>query len=249
MSCSDPALARRVLELGVDDPAWPAHLVACPECRRLAATLRALAATPTPNPHPPADALIAFDESDPALPADERRRVADHLATCRECADVLRAVPAEAARETPRLRLRPWPWAAAAGWLLAAVLGWRAVDQSGVDPAPGRSDLGGPLLTAEDVVLSTTRGEASRPTEGRSAAGRVLRLHLVLGEDVAVGALLELSIAGKDGIFGAAFTAPVAELDEWVRPVVSLLAERLPPGPLTLRVKTSSGRVVELPLN
>jgi Photosynthesis system II assembly factor YCF48/Putative zinc-finger len=72
-------------------------------------------------PHPDADLLTAFAER--ALPESERAVVAEHLARCHDCRDVLvLALPASVTVEASRL-----PLPVRDGWLRAPVLRWGVV--------------------------------------------------------------------------------------------------------------------------
>ena len=71
--------------------------------------------------HPDADALTAFAER--ALPDSERAVVAEHLARCHDCRDILvLALPATISVETARV-----PLPVRGGWLRAPVLRWGVV--------------------------------------------------------------------------------------------------------------------------
>ena len=71
--------------------------------------------------HPEADVLTAFAER--ALPDSERAVVAEHLARCHDCRDVLAlALPASVSVETIRV-----PLPVRGGWLRAPVLRWGVV--------------------------------------------------------------------------------------------------------------------------
>ncbi|MFZ1160457.1 MAG: zf-HC2 domain-containing protein, partial [Candidatus Sulfotelmatobacter sp.] len=75
----------------------------------------------TTSSHPEADVLTAFAER--ALPKSERAVVAEHLARCHDCRDVLAlALPATVTVETARV-----PLPARGGWLRAPVLRWGVV--------------------------------------------------------------------------------------------------------------------------
>src|SRR5580700_561968 len=71
--------------------------------------------------HPDADVLTAFTER--ALPESERAVVAEHLARCHDCRDILvLALPDAAADDTARV-----PVPARGDWLRAPVLRWGVV--------------------------------------------------------------------------------------------------------------------------
>jgi hypothetical protein len=71
--------------------------------------------------HPDADVLTAFTER--VLPESERAVVAEHLARCHDCRDILAlALPASVVLETVRV-----PLPARGGWLRAPVLRWGVV--------------------------------------------------------------------------------------------------------------------------
>src|ERR1700722_1107889 len=71
--------------------------------------------------HPDADVLTAFGER--ALPESERAVVAEHLARCHNCRDILwLAWPDTVADETARAPVPAW-----GGWLRAPVLRWGVV--------------------------------------------------------------------------------------------------------------------------
>jgi len=71
--------------------------------------------------HPDADALTAFAER--ALPESERAVMAEHLARCHDCRDILvLALPAAVTVETARV-----PLPARGGWLRVPVLRWGVV--------------------------------------------------------------------------------------------------------------------------
>jgi hypothetical protein len=238
MTCRDPALAWRVLELGEDDAGWPSHLAECIACRGAVAIYRAFVASGPPDEHPDAAQLVAYDEGEASLSPEARRDLGAHLAGCAECREALCAVPAEVAVETRRF-VRPWRYVAAAGWLVAAALAWRALEAP-----PSHLTRFDPVVTFEDVVLSNVRGD-SAPAPPVPASAQVLRVHFVLGEDVPAGSKLEVSIQGGEQKYASPFQATVTDLDEWGRPVVALFADWLPPRPFVIGVKTPGGRTTE----
>src|SRR5262249_35611843 len=108
--------------------------------------LRRVAAEDPLETHPAAATLRSYDEEPDALSPRTRAWIEAHLATCAACAEALRSVPQLELRARPLLRA--WPLAAAAGWILAAFLGFRSL-------APARVEPVDPLLSVHSIVLST----------------------------------------------------------------------------------------------
>jgi hypothetical protein len=192
----------------------------------LAATLGRLARQDTLTPHPAAEALRAFDEEPASLAPRTRAWIEAHLARCAACAGALAAVPRLEARARPLL-LRPWPLAAAAGWLLAALLALRA--------GPGSSE---PFPRVHTLVLSSPRGAEPVPIP---LDARLLRLELVLGEEVPLGGVLGLRLEDAGGRAVLARDYPVTDRNERDWPVLTLERAALPEGTLRLTVTAPSG--------
>jgi hypothetical protein len=118
--------------------------------------------------HPDADALTAFAER--SLPESERAVVAEHLARCHDCRDVLAlALPATVTVETARV-----PLPVRGGWLRAPVLRWGVVAAGfAVLTVTGllqyqRRHVGQPFIAAREAsapVPEATTLQASRTEE------------------------------------------------------------------------------------
>jgi hypothetical protein len=195
----------------------------------LESMVRRLAAAEPLEPHPAAAALQSYDEEPGTLSPRTRQWIESHLAACCACRDALRAVPRLELRSRPMGR-RLWPLAAAAGWILAGFLGLRALD-------PGRDERE-PFLAVHTLVLSTPRGGEIPAVP---AGARALRLELVLGEEVPLGASLHVRIEDAEGRAVVEEDRAVEERNERDWPVLTLDREALPRGTVKLRVRTPSG--------
>lgn len=191
----------------------------------LASSVRRIAAEEPLEPHPAAAALRGFDEEPESLSPRTRAWIEAHLGACSACRDALRAVPRLELRARPRWS---WPLAAAAGWILAAALGWRSLGREAREPFPA----------VHSMVLSTPRGGG---TASVPAGARFLRLELVLGEDVPLGARLQLRIEDGAGRTVVDEAREVVEQNERDWPVLTLDREALPRGTVRLRVRTPAG--------
>ncbi|NOT32297.1 MAG: hypothetical protein HOP15_17765 [Planctomycetes bacterium] len=189
--------------------------------------VRRLAAEDPRTTHPAAAALTSYDEEPASLSPRTRQWIESHLVVCSTCRDALSAVPRLELRARP-LRLRLWPFAAAAGWILAAFLGLRALEREQREP----------FLSVHSLVLSTPRGGgiASIP-----AGARILRFELVLGEEVPLGALLQIRIDDAAGRTVVDEAREVEERNERDWPVLTLDRAALPRGTAQLHVRTPAG--------
>jgi hypothetical protein len=190
--------------------------------------VRRLTAEDDLETHPAATALLAYDEEPQGLAPRTREWIAEHIETCLPCAAALAAVPPLGMPSTLLLG-RPWPMAAAAGWLAAAVLvGFLATGGEARET----------LLPAQSLVLSTTRGG---PVPVVREDVQVLRLHLVLAEEVAVGARLDIRIVDAGGGVVWEGSETVRERDEWDWPVLTFDLRSLPRGAVKLHVRPPAG--------
>lgn len=251
MSCIDPEVSRRLQEEGRDHgPQWERHLVACASCRELYAAVASGTRTDDLLVHPQATTLVLYDEDPDSLDPRSREWIENHLASCTGCSDALIQVPggtvpftvhsqvAEIAPARPgRTRSRFWPLAAAAGWVLVAVLTVRSFSEN-----PAEADPAAVPLTLQELTLSATRGETA--TEVLPTTD-VLVITLQLGEEIPLGARLEFALAAADGTLVRTWSAEVQIRDEFDRPRFHLRRSALPSGPLILKVKTPSGLEAE----
>ncbi len=241
MTCIDPALSNRLFESEPKtSPAWAEHLALCRDCRVLHEWLPAALAGAVDGEHPSAEALVDFDSAPHEGDAEAARRTADHLASCEICRGALDAA-AHLGLPTSRVRaqtIRPWLFAAA-GWLIALVLfPWPGLR----DDRPGRPAF----LSSETVTLTAQRG-----TNVPSIAGPtdVVRLQLVLGEDVAVGDSLRVRVTTSSGEIVADGAQTVHETGEHGWPVIVLDRRAIGNGRFSIHVGTRSGLESEFALD
>jgi hypothetical protein len=238
MTCTDPKTSLRLQSADVlDATAWQAHLDACPDCRTFFGAVGQSAAGDPLVTHPSASALWAFDEEPASLAPDIWEWISSHLASCALCAGALAQVPRLALRPLP-VWLRPWPLTAAAGWILALILAVRG-GKGTLEP----TDM---VLDAHSLVLSTTRG-SEIPSAPPNA--RILRLHLILPEDVEPGQRLRLRLADSNGRVIFERDQTVTERDDREWPVLTLDRAALPAGSFRLHVGTPSGQDAIFDLN
>jgi hypothetical protein len=203
-----------------DEPDLPAPL---------AASLRRIAGEEALETHPSAAALARYDEEPAGLSPRTRQWIGDHLASCTACARALSTVP-RLALPSRSLLPRLWPLAAAAGWILAAYLGLGRLGEERAERTP--------FLSVHSLVLSAPRG-GERTTVPADA--RLLRCQLVLGEDVPLGASLQVRIEDAADRVLLDESRVVQERNERDWPVLTLDREALPHGSLHLSVRTPGG--------
>lgn len=249
MRCADPAAAREIEREGVTEgPAFERHLAACAACRGVHAALRGGLAAELEPAHPSAAALVAFDEGAPALEPATRTWLERHLGGCDACREALAAVtpaaaeadaasgvanvPAPAPGAGGEWRRRVWPAAAAAGWIVAAVLAFRAIEGGEAEPA------GDAVARTHTIVLSTQRGASKDQVP---AEAEVLRFEFVLGEPVVRDSTLRLRIERRDGSAVLDRDVRVEELGDWDFPVITLRRGALPREKLLMKVTPPSG--------
>jgi hypothetical protein len=234
MSCVDPKEADRFAASGdTSSPAFQAHAARCPECAGLYATVANVAAR-AGEAHPASSALVAFAEDPGLLSEASRAWIAKHLEQCRHCRAMLEQVPAQGhALERRRSSLRPL--AAAAGWILAALLVIRQVSQPAQDHKV--------VLGSQTITLSQTRGD-SQPRAGSQSTIQdvdVVRFACVLGEDVKAGGKLHLRVEDAAGKTVVDTEVVVDELNDSAWPVIAIKRAALPKGRLTFHVRAPSG--------
>jgi hypothetical protein len=191
--------------------------------------VRRVAAADPLETHPAAAALRSFDEEPDTLSPRTRQWIEAHLAGCAACRGALHAVPRLVLRPRPLYR-RVWPLAAAAGWILAALLGLRTLTHERAADAP--------FPSVHSLVLSTPRG-GEIPVVPADA--RILRCELVLGEEVPLGATLHVRIDDAVGRTLVEEDRAVEERNERDWPILTLDGAALPRGTAQLRVRTPGG--------
>ena len=234
MVCIDPAGRDRLADAPSDAVGpWSAHLARCEGCRDAAA---ALALAPG-EVHPSGDAMAAYAADPRLLPPRAAAFVGAHLEACATCRSLLETVPEEAPIALERRSIAPRTIFAAAGWIVAAFIFFRTADR-----APSDAPL---VEEVQTIVLSATRGESGAAVD-RSAS--VLRLRLVTGEDVALGATLRLAFidAADRELLNQA--VDVREKDERDWPVLTLDPKRVPERIVRLEVTLPSGKTIAYPL-
>jgi hypothetical protein len=191
--------------------------------------VRRIAASDPDATHPAAAVLTRFDEEPLSLSPRTREWIAAHLVDCPACRNALAAVPRLALAGRP-LRPRLLPIAAAAGWILAAFLAFEGRTRE----PEGRE----PFLSVHSLVLSTPRGGEAPSIP---AGARILRCELVLGEEIALGALLQVRVEDATGrtLIDAPLRVEQQNEREW--PVLTLDRAALPRGPVRLHVRSPSG--------
>jgi hypothetical protein len=229
MNCTDPDTLRRLLDAGdAGSEALAAHARTCAACGRLFAAVERTAGEVSAEVHPDGLSLVAYDEGRGTLSPDARAWIGRHLGTCAPCGEALLSVP-RAALPGRRLALRPWPVAAAAGWVVALFLLLRG--EAG--PAPE------PLLRSRTLTLSTMRGASA---ESLPRDVDLLRLTLVAGEAVPRGASLKVRFETSNGALLLAREVVVEERDEWESPILTVRRPVLGQGRIVLTVELPSGR-------
>jgi hypothetical protein len=233
----DPGEAEALAAAGDStSPAFRAHSARCPECAALHAAVSSLAKGG--GPHPAADALVRFEEEPSQLSERSRAWIADHVASCGDCREVLRSIPSPGAPAAARRpRFAALPLLAAAGWILAAILALRVPRGTVTD--------GAPVLATQTITLSQTRGAAG----DRVRAVDVVRFECVIGDEVKEGSTLHVAVEDAAGKVVLETDAPVGEVNAFGWPVISLRRAALPRGPMTIRVRAPSGGAIAVVLD